>query len=157
MPSDVDSTWMGDDILERVMKACGRAAIGMGMYAVQQAKEFEGDPANHMGLPGVVTGTLRRSIHVAAPEYTGGADQMIAETGSPDDDGDGLFELPTVEEVVQGHQAVVLMGSWVLYAANEEEDREHQFLEPAVDMLRDGPAEEIVMQAFDEEGLTGHA
>lgn len=128
----VRSEWHGDDIVERAGRAAGRAVIGIGEQVVADAKSNA-----H-----VVTGTLRRSIHLAPVGY-GGDDESTARA----------VTIPNIGEATeQGDSHLVEAGSWLPYACVEETGRGHQFITPAVENVR-GIAPALIRQAFAEEGL----
>lgn len=124
--------WKGNELVMRAQRALGRGIIGVGMVAVVAGKEHAD----------VITGTMRRSIHLAPPGYATD-DEAEAQRG----------EMPNqLEPTMVGTDWVIAVGSWVPYACVEEVGRGHQFMTPAVDVAR-GKTEGIMLQAFAEEGL----
>ena len=136
MPTYVstDREWHGPELFLRVHRALGRGLIGIGMVVVVAGKRNA-----H-----VISGTMRRSIHLAGTEYTGGNDDTAAQRGEL-----ASVTVPTADSPTSW---AVQAGSWMPYACVEEVGRGHQFMTPALD---DGrlAAFPIMRQAFAEEGL----
>lgn len=131
--------WFGNEIIARARRALARGLIGTGMEVVVAGKRNA-----H-----VDTGTMRRSIHLAPANFTGGDDYSEAYG----ENGEGR-ELPNVVEPTPRGSVdwVLLVGSWVPYACVEEVGRGHQFMTPAMDIGR-SMSDRIMAQAFAEEGL----
>lgn len=132
-PSSGVFDWKGDELVLRARRALGRGLIGVGMVVVVAGKENA-----H-----VVSGTMRRSIHLAPATYAGGNDAEDSQHGDMEN---------VMAPTALGTDWVVAAGSWVPYACVEEVGRGHQFMTPALDVGR-ARAEPIMRQAFAEEGL----
>lgn len=135
MGSRVVFTWRGGELQLRQRRAYGRGLIGIGEAVATRGKENA-----H-----VITGTMRRSIHTAEPDYTGGNDLGIAQGGGEPRNLD--------EPVFEGIDAALEVGSWVPYACVEETGRGHTFMAPAVEEVSGAIAEGLMREAFAQEGL----
>jgi len=71
-------TWRGDDVIVKTVNVLGEALTEIGLEV-----EGEGKKELQKGH-GVITGTLRRSIHTAAPGYDWGGDNVKPSESSPD-------------------------------------------------------------------------
>lgn len=133
MPATYQFRWEGNEILARARRALGRGLIGVGMEVVRDGK---------MNAH-VISGTMRRSIHLAPPGYATD-DERAAE----------VEDVPNtlIPDEIGGIDWVIAAGSWVPYACVEEVGRGHQFMTPALDVGA-GKAARIMQQAFAEEGL----
>lgn len=124
MATLIRRTWHGDEIVARSRRANGRAIIGMGeQVAGAQAR------AAH-----VLSGALRRSVHVAPTETMG--------------------ELDAREYAqVQRDRYAVEVGSWLPYACVENNrGGEHRFADLGWDAARPR-FRPTLRQAWAEEGL----
>lgn len=123
MPATVSVRWNGDEVSRRFHRAVGRGTIGIAERISREAKQFV-----H-----VITGTLRRSIHVAR-------------TGTSGNVGANW------QNVMRRDGAVVEVGSWITYACVEEVGRGHRYMQPALERGR-SYAVQIMRRAFKEEGF----
>lgn len=96
--------WRGDSLLGVVRNNVKQAWGEVGLRVEGEAKKqlYKGH--------GVRTGTLRRSIHTAAPGYNWAADDVAAAAGTPERG--GQLTLPTLE--FDG--IVIQVGSGLVYA-----------------------------------------
>ena len=127
-----------EEIMLKAKRATGRGVISIGEQIVSESKQ----------IVHVQTGTLRRSLHVAAPD----------EMHFTDEDEARIRDLN--EQVLEWHQimsddqlqAVIEAGSWLPYACVEECGRQHHYVLPAYDMIY--PTMSITMRAaFAAEGF----
>lgn len=119
----VDYEWKGDDILRR-----GKRAVARGTIAI--AENIGGHAKRNAH---VISGDLRRSIHVAA-HNSGGLGRATAQAAATHDG------------------ALVDVGSWLDYACVEEVGRGHRYMQPAVEEGRT-TAHLTMRAAFAAEGL----
>jgi hypothetical protein len=96
--------WTGDQVRAQVVGALRDSLVEFGLYHEGLAK------GQLRKGRGVVTGTLRRSIHAAGSAYNFGRDNVRPSAGSPEMGGAGL----TVEE--KNKRLSVLVGSGMRYA-----------------------------------------
>ncbi len=131
----VSSEWHGPEIQKKMQRATGRAVIAIGENVATEAKM----------IAHVVTGTLRRSIHTAPRGYLGSGDEGAAQSAN-------LSNVGMEGVSYEGAAALIEVGSWLSYACVEEVGRGHQFITPAVELVRTR-AHSIFQQAVREEGL----
>ncbi len=99
-----DLKWNGDEVIklsEEQLKAI------LGEFALTAEGESKKELKKGHG---VVTGTLRRSIHTGPPEYNFAADNVEPSSGSPERGG------KLVEAVKDANRFVVALGSGLQYA-----------------------------------------
>jgi hypothetical protein len=96
--------WTGDQVREQVVGALRDSLVEFGLYHEGLAK------GQLRKGRGVVTGTLRRSVHAAGSAYNFGRDNVPTSAGSPERGGAGL----TVEE--KNKKLSVVVGSGMRYA-----------------------------------------
>lgn len=132
----------GEALLADVKLAASVAVAELGDYVVHTA-----NPMQHF-----LTGTERRSTHIANPNYDGSSDEEIA-FGGEVMEGEFIAQRETLAEA-NGLKASILVGTWVPYGYEEEVERGHAALVPAVASLAGATAFEIVAKAFAEHGLT---
>ena len=119
---EIEFEW-NDEVDARVKRAAARGTIGIAEGVSRFAKENA-----H-----VVSGQLRRSIHVARSDTIG-------------------LQRATTLNVKTTDGAVVDVGSWLDYACVEEIGRGHRFMGPAIEQIR--PFTVVTMrEAFAQEGL----
>jgi len=133
----MERSWHGLELEERVQHATGRAIIGIGMAVVVNTKE----------ITHVITGTLRRSTHMAPVDYDGSGDESAAQT----QDMSMLMSSPEVHHDALG--ASIEVGSWLPYACAEWIGRGHPGITQGVESVRGVRTQRIVAQSFAEEGL----
>lgn len=94
--------WKGDEAKRQVLEnvAAAMAEFGLTVEAESKKELRKGH--------GVVTGTLRRSIHTALPGYDWGADDVKPSQGSPERGGES--SVPDTDNVT------VQVGSGLVYA-----------------------------------------
>ena len=96
--------WRGkevtQEVAQNVAQALGEIALRAEGYAKKELRKGHG----------VVTGTLRRSIHVVQPGYAWNSDNVVPSTGSPERGG------KQVEAVRSGSTLTVQVGSGLVYA-----------------------------------------
>lgn len=141
MASGVEFKWNGLTIQEQANRAKGRGLVGIGMSIATEGKRNAD----------VISGTMRRSIHVAELNYTGGDDLEVSTGTDPEDQSYGPPNI-TIPTYVGG-EAALEVGSWVPYACVEEVGRGHTFMQPAVEVVQGARAEALMIKAFAEEGL----
>lgn len=97
-------TWRGKEVTEQVkrnlMAAMGEFALTVEGNAKKELKRGHG----------VLTGTLRRSIHTAQPGYSWSGDDVEPEKGTPELGGKNF------EAVVDGKRIAIQVGSGLRYA-----------------------------------------
>lgn len=96
--------WRGKEITQEVLQNVAAALGEFGLRAEGHAKKEL--RKGH----GVITGTLRRSIHTAGPAYNWTADQVEPSAGSPERGGGN------VNAEIQNQRAVLMLGSGLTYA-----------------------------------------
>ena len=96
--------WKGVQAKQQVVKAIIAGVNEFHLEVEREAKAIL-QPGH-----GVITGTLRRSIHADSPTYTWGSDDVPATPGSPERQGTG--EMP----LEQGNTVVGTVGSGLVYA-----------------------------------------
>lgn len=101
--------WMGDQVEQDCIAAIIAAVREFGLTHETEAKR-ELTPGR-----GVLTGTLRRSIHAAAPDYGFGNDDVTPASSSPERSGHGL----DIQE--RNGRVAVVVGSGMSYARRIEE------------------------------------
>jgi hypothetical protein len=119
----VQFTWRGESVKQKAQRAMARGTIALGEAISGFAKEYVD----------VITGDLRRSIHIAKADTLG---QQRA----------------TQQAVTSNEGALLDVGSWLDYACVEETGRMHQYMHPAVEQAR-GYALTIMSNAFKSEGF----
>jgi len=97
--------WKGADARERVVKAIIGGVNEFHLEVEREAKRILQPKGK-----GVITGTLRRSIHADSPTYTWGSDDVVPSKGTPERKGTG--EMP----LEQGNTVVGTIGSGLVYA-----------------------------------------
>lgn len=96
--------WFGKEVADKVTK---NVAAAMGEFALRA----EGHSKRELQKGhGVITGTLRRSIHVAQPGYNWGGDDQTASAASPERGGQSFTAL------VNGKRITIQLGSGLNYA-----------------------------------------
>lgn len=97
-------TWRGPQVRDAVMGAVAQAWSEIGLRVETEAKKelYKGH--------GVVTGTLRRSIHAAEPGYNWRGDDAAPSTNTPERGGQMVMPL------IQNNQLVTQVGSGLNYA-----------------------------------------
>ena len=96
--------WRGKEVMEAVMR---NVAAAMGEFALR----VEGNSKKQLRRGhGVLTGTLRRSLHTAEPGYNWGADDVEPGASTPEL-GNRKFEA-----VVNGKKITIQVGSGLRYA-----------------------------------------
>jgi hypothetical protein len=96
--------WRGNEVSEAVRR---NVAAALGEFALR----VEGNSKKQLRRGhGVLTGTLRRSIHVAEPGYNWGADDVEPANGTPELGG------KTFAAVVNGKKITIQVGSGIRYA-----------------------------------------
>ena len=85
---------------KNVAKALGKFALRVEGYSKHELRRGHG----------VLTGTLRRSIHVAQPGYNWGADDLEPKAGTPELGGQ------MVEALINGRKVTIQVGSGLRYA-----------------------------------------
>lgn len=105
MSKNFDLNWRGDEVIKLTEEQL-KAILG------EFALTAEGESKKELKKGhGVVTGTLRRSIHAGSPEYNFAADNVEPGSGSPERGG------KLVEAVKNGsNRFVVALGSGLSYA-----------------------------------------
>jgi hypothetical protein len=97
-------TWQPEKVVKekmtRLAKVYGRFGLVVEGYAKKELRRGHG----------VLTGTLRRSIHTAGPEYNFGADNVAPAPNAPERGGQ------VVEAGMQGNKLSLLVGSGMVYA-----------------------------------------
>ena len=135
----ISKSWYGDRITIQASKAMVRGTSNIAGEAAEIAKE----------LVDVISGDLQRSIHSAHEDYDGSGDLQLAQSGIDLQQ----YAPASTFSVFFKHTGVdVLFGSWLDYAIVEEEYRQHEFLEPALDMVA-RQADGIMVAAWKTEGL----
>lgn len=101
---NVRLTWNGEQVKEAVRQNVAQAWTEIGLRVETEAKRelYKGH--------GVVTGTLRRSIHTATPGYDWSSDNVIASDSTPERG--GQMALPSMES--DGIR--IQVGSGLVYA-----------------------------------------
>ena len=97
--------WKGAQTKEQVVRA-----VVAGLNEFHLEVETEAKRILQPDGRGVITGTLRRSIHADAPTYTWGSDDVVPSPGTPERMGTG--ELPQK----QSNTVVGTIGSGMSYA-----------------------------------------
>ncbi len=96
--------WRGPEVAKivqgNVAKAMGKFALRVEAYSKKELKHGHG----------VLTGTLRRSIHVAQPGYKWSGDNVEPSTSSPELGGKSF------NAVVNGRKITIQVGSGLVYA-----------------------------------------
>lgn len=131
-------TWNGLTIQDKAHRAAGRAVIGIGMQVAVDAKR----------LTHVISGTLSRSIHVAAIMDSHDDDQELAEGGA-----DLMMQSAFIKPTPGPFGPLIEVGSWLDYACVEWVGRNHPGITQAMEAVRGSRANGIVWQAWMEEGL----
>lgn len=100
--------WKGAKCKEQVV---GAVKVGLGRFGLVHETEAKRElgPGH-----GVLSGTLRRSIHSAKPAYNFGGDDVPPSSGSPERGGAAAAE-------VVGAKVIVSVGSGMVYARAIEE------------------------------------
>lgn len=132
--------WTGDEVVVAARRALGRGIIAIGENVSVRGKEHA-----H-----VISGTMRRSIHVALPSDDHSGDEDAAAGGL---DLGETIRPQRPDQQAGGMKQVIEVGSWVPYACVEEVGRNHQFMTPAVQEVQGARSAAIMYQAFREEGL----
>lgn len=101
--------WKGDDVQKQVVAAIIDGVTEFGLTHETEAKR-ELTPGH-----GVLTGTLRRSIHAANADYNYGSDDVAPTPSSPERSQQGL------DVKAQGIRVAVTVGSGMRYARRIEE------------------------------------
>lgn len=96
--------WNGPKVSLAVQNNMARALGKFGLVAEGLAKK------ELVRGHGVLTGTLRRSIHTAQPGYDWAGDDVPAETGTPERGGARL------DGLIEGNRISLQLGSGLLYA-----------------------------------------
>lgn len=96
--------WKGDEVQKQVIAAIVDGVTEFGLTHETEAKR-ELTPGH-----GVLSGTLRRSIHAASPDYNFGGDDLPPTPNSPERSGAGL----DVQQ--RGIRVAVTVGSGMVYA-----------------------------------------
>lgn len=99
-----EMNWKGDQVVEEVEDKAILILADFGLAVEGKAKQ-ELKPGH-----GVKTGTLRRSIHTANPEYNWAGDNIVPSKSAPNLGG------KLVTAVRKGKQLVVAVGSGLIYA-----------------------------------------
>ena len=98
-------TWKGDKVLDEVLKDVVSPALS------DIALDVEGEAKEELQAGhGVETGTLRRSIHAASPDYTWAKDNVKPSPGTPERGGQAA------EPKKQNGQLLISVGSGLNYA-----------------------------------------
>lgn len=97
-------TWKGDAVLKDFRRGIGEGLAEFGLRIEAKAK---GELKKGRG---VITGTLRRSIHVATPGYNWSGDNVPPAEGTPDRGGE------LVKPKIAGGRVWVEVGSGMEYA-----------------------------------------
>lgn len=96
--------WRGKEVVlavgNNMAKALGKFALVAEGHAKKELTKGHG----------VITGTLRRSIHTAQPGYDWSSDDQPAEVGSAEQGGN------MIEAVVDGKRLTIQLGSGLIYA-----------------------------------------
>lgn len=135
-------TWEGLTIKKKIDRAGGRAIVGIGMVAVVETKR----------VTHVLSGTLRRSTHMAAPGEYHDDDEHEAERVEDGGRGKDLGLKPAHAAHTPIGQ-VIEVGSWLPYACVEWVGRMHPGITQGIEAARGARADAVVRQAFREEGL----
>lgn len=101
--------WMGNQVRSDVIAAIIDGVTEFGLTHETEAKR-ELTPGH-----GLLTGTLRRSIHAAGPDYPFAGDDVKPKQGSPDRSGQGM----DIKE--KNGRVAVTVGSGMIYARKIEE------------------------------------
>ena len=102
--ADFRLNWLGDEV-KRTMQEKGAKIIA------EFALTVEGESKRELRKGhGVITGTLRRSIHTALPGYDWGGDDVEPSAGAPERGGQN------VEAQSSGGRITVEVGSGLVYA-----------------------------------------
>ena len=96
--------WKGDQVVKEVEDKAILIMSDFGLAVEGKAKQ-ELQPGH-----GVKTGTLRRSIHAAKPDYNWAADNIVPSKSAPNLGG------KIVKAVRKGKQLVIAVGSGLIYA-----------------------------------------
>lgn len=94
--------WRGAQIRAQIVEALTDGLTEVGLR-VESAAKRRLSPGH-----GVLTGTLRRSIHAAGPDYNFAGDNVAPSAGSPERGGSGQAE-------VTGNKVVVEVGTGMVY------------------------------------------
>lgn len=132
MSDGFDFSWLGTDVQKRAERALARGILVTATVAARQAKE----------TVHVITGTLQRSIHIAAVDHAGLDDESTAHAG--------IDLMDSTAITSDDKQLELMMGSWISYAMNEE--LLHPYLQPAIQMVTP-IAKGFFVAAFADEGL----
>ena len=120
--------WRGDEVVDDVLNAMAGALGEIGLRVEGAAKQ-ELRPGH-----GVLTGTLRRSIHTARPDYVWFHDDMEPSKGSPELGG------RKVEAAMRSGKLTVAVGSGLHYAIFVHQGHDsfsgYHYLTSAVDKVR---------------------
>ena len=97
-------TWRGKQVYQQVAQ---NVAVALGEFALRAERYSKKELQKGHG---VLTGTARRSIHVALPGYNWASDDVKPETGTPERGGQEF------EAVVNGNRITIQLGSGLGYA-----------------------------------------
>jgi hypothetical protein len=134
----VSRTWNGLTLQHKIDRAAGRAIVGIGVLASVETKRV-----THK-----VTGTLSRSVHAAEPMEYHESDEVDAAGGA-----DLMMDAGQLHAAKTYVGRVIEVGSWISYACAEWVGRGHPGVTQGLEVSRGVRADNIVKQAFMEEGL----
>lgn len=137
----VERQWFGPELEARMQRANARATISMGMYAATFTKE----------VTHVISGTLKRSVHVAPAGYE--PDEQMEEAAARAGDLISMFMGVETVQQVGAFASIIEVGSWLPYACAEWVGRGHPGVTQGVELVRGVMADSIVLKAYREEGL----
>lgn len=130
--------WTGDEVMA---DAIAGITAGLTEFGLRHETASKGLLAPGRG---VITGTLRRSIHSAAPSYDFGSDDVKPSTSSPDRGGSGGPATRT------GDKVRIVVGSGMRYAARVEQ--RHGYIKSGHDRVK-GSLDAIIRKHTAARGL----
>ncbi len=134
--------WHGPEIQMRTHRAAGRGIISIGTHIAVATKQ----------ITHVITGNLRRSIHVAPAFYEKANEDIDRTLAGEDLLLMGAEEVEAVHSEVLGGPAIEV-GSWLPYACVEWVGRGHPGITQGMEAVRGPVSYAIMKRAFREEGL----
>lgn len=120
--------WRGDEVKETAEKALVQAMIEIGLRVEGESKKelYKGH--------GVITGTLRRSIHTAVPGYTWRGDNVKPAPGTPERGGQQTTPINAAGRLIVQVGSGLEYAIWVHQGHHSFEG--YHFIDNAVDKVR---------------------